>query len=489
MFIRQLIQERINSSCKIFNREGMLIPESVIRAEYFSIKQYLLDHYSREDDCVAIKLIKDYRYMLTMMACMEVGVPYIPIKWDYPEDRIDQIKIDSNFSLLIDEDKIKEILNHKKVIKTLLPEITGERPLYIIFTSGTTGRPKGVIIQRKALENFFIFLKESFTKITDQDKLLQITEFTFDISLIDIGIFLIKNVSVYFSNFDNNIFKLGFEIETHKISFVNTVPNNLNMFLSEFIAERMDYTSLKHLFIGGARFSYGLYQKCQKYFPSDVDVYNFYGPTEATVYCHYKHITYQAPLDCIEGVVSIGDCLPHVKAHIVSDGKILNANEKGELYIGGVQLLKEYINNPEQTSKALIELQGELYYRSGDLAFRTESHEFFIVGRTDETIKYRGFRINLLDIDSYMTRLPYIQDAITIAIPNEMTENQTICFIILNEEKTIKEIKNDLSTLLLDYQIPEKIIFIKEYPTNISGKVCRKTLANNYIESLRKVRA
>ena len=199
-----------------------------------------------------------------------------------------------------------------------------------------------------------------------------------------------------------------------------------------------------------------------------------------------KKITYQEPLDTVEGNVSIGRPLPNVKAHIVVDGQIAEPHVRGELYIGDIQLMKEYVNNPEQTAKALVSLNGETFYRSGDLAFRSESNEFFIVGRADDTIKYRGFRINLLDIDSYITRLPYVQDSVTIAIPHEATENQTINFMILKETKTVKEIKKDLSSLLLDYQVPEKIIFVDQYPTNVSGKVCRKTLKAQYLESLTK---
>lgn len=484
MLIRQLIQRRLESSFQIHNREGNLIPCDQIRSEYQRLRQYLLDHHA--EDTIAIRQQKDYRYFLTILACMEIGIPYIPMKYDYPMDRVEQIREDAKFTLLLDDNKMSEILAYTERKQSSLPSLQGDKPMYIIFTSGSTGRPKGVIIQRKALENFFQFMGEAFPKINENDRLLQVTEFTFDISLVDVAFFLTRNTAIYFSNFENNIFKLGFEIETHRISVLNTVPNNLNMFLSELVCERMDYKCLKHLFIGGARFSYGLYQKCQKYFERDVEVYNFYGPTEATVYCHVKKITYQEPIDTIEGNVSIGRTLPGVKAHIVVDGKIAGPQEKGELYIGGIQLMKEYINNPDQTSKALVDFNGETYYKSGDLAFRSESDEYFIVGRADDTIKYRGFRINLLDIDSYITRISYVQDSVTIAIPNEATENQTIGFLILKEQKTVKEIKKDLGSLLLDYQIPEKIIFVDKYPTNVSGKVCRKTLKAQYLESLTK---
>jgi acyl-coenzyme A synthetase/AMP-(fatty) acid ligase len=488
VLIRELIQQRLDSSLKVFNRDGIQISDSQVKAEYQTIRQYLLDFHAQKHDCVAIKQHKDYRYLLTILACMEIGIPYIPMKYDYPMDRVGQIQEDSKFTILIDDSKMEEILSYQKKANSTLPEVSPDQNMYIIFTSGSTGRPKGVIIQRKALNNFFDFIDKAFTKVTPQDRLLQVTEFTFDISLVDVAFFLTKNVTLHFSNFENNIFKLGFEIETHRISVLNTVPNNLNMFLSELVAERMDYQCLKHLYIGGARFSYGLYQKCLKYLTPEVEIFNFYGPTEATVYCHVKKISYEENQDCFEGNVSIGSTLPEVDAHIVIDNKVAGPGEKGELYIGGIQLMREYINNPEQTNKALVQFEGKTYYRSGDLAFRSEANEFFIVGRADDTIKYRGFRINLLDIDSYVTRIPYVQDSVTISIPNEATENQTIGYIILKEPKTIKELKKDLGALLLDYQIPEKIIFVDKFPVNVSGKVCKNTLKAQYLESLNKVK-
>jgi D-alanine--poly(phosphoribitol) ligase subunit 1 len=483
MILRELVQERLSSSFKLYNREGVLVPAERVREEYSRVRGYLLEQHSAPGNCVVIRQTKDYRYLLTMLACMEIGVPYVPLKHDYPTDRIEQIRQDTNFSLEIDDEKFAELLRSPAAPARALPELTGEEPVYIIFTSGSTGRPKGVVIQRRALENFFYALGEQYPTVTAADRLLQMTEFSFDLSVVDVGMFIVKNVAVYFSNFENNIFRLGFEVETYRISFLNTVPNNLNMFLSDLVADRMDYRCLKHLSLCGARFSYGLWEKCRRYFSRDVDVYNLYGPTEATVYSHGKKLSFQDPLDCVDGVVSIGHCLPNVRSLILVDGKVAGPNVRGELYIGGVQLLKEYVNDPAQTAAALVQVDGETFYKTGDLGFRTESDEYFIVGRADDTIKYRGFRINLLDVDSYVTRIPYVQDSVTIAVPNEATENQTIGFVILKETKTPKEFKQDLTKLLLDYQIPEKIIFVDKYPTNVSGKVCRKTLRAHYLEA------
>jgi D-alanine--poly(phosphoribitol) ligase subunit 1 len=488
MLIRELVQSRLKSNFKLFNREGNQVELSRILKEYQAIRQYLLDHHSKANDCIAIKQKKDYLYFLTILACQEIGITYIPMKHDYPMDRVDQIQKDSNFSLLISDEEMAKILNYKDQIITDLPQISSETNAYIIFTSGSTGRPKGVVIQRKALQNFYSWANDYFSNVTDKDRLLQVTEFTFDISLLDIGLFLTKNIETYFSNWEGNIFKLGFEIETHRISALNTVPNNLNMFLSDLVAERMDYKCLKFLFIAGSRFSHGLYEKCLKYFPEPIEVYNLYGPTESTVYSHGKKFHFVESLDCKNGNVSIGTPLPNVFSAIVIDNKSVNPGESGELLLGGIQLLKEYSNNPEQTASAIVEFEGNRYYKSGDLAFMDEKGDYFIVGRNDDTIKYRGFRINLLDIDSYITRVPYVQDSVTVAIEDSNAENLTIGFIILREQKNIKELKKDLGALLLDYQIPEKIIFVDKFPVNVSGKVCKNTLKAQYLESLNKVK-
>ena len=476
----------MDSQLTIYNRDGIHIPDHQIKKEYKAIRQYLLDFHAADSENIAINQSKDYRYLLTMMACMEIGIPYVPMKNDYPEDRIAQIKDDAKFTLLFDDKKMEDVLSYTGKLLTELPAEDGNKNVYTIFTSGSTGRPKGVIIQRKALENFFHFMGETFSHVNEKERMLQCTEFNFDLSVQDIALFLTRNVGVFFSNFGNNIFKFAFEIDTHRISVINTVPNNLNMFLTDMVAERMDYQCLKHLNIGGARFSYGLYQKCLKYFSKEVEIHNFYGPTEATVYSHYKKISFDEKCDCLDNNVSIGKTVPHVTALVVNEHGVAKPNERGELYIGGMQTMKEYVNNPEQTAQVLVDFENERFYRTGDLAFISDAGDFYIVGRADDTNKYRGYRIDLLDIDSYITRLPYVQDSVTIAIPNETKENQTIGFVILKEKKTVKEMKQDLSKLLLDYQIPEKILFIDKYPINSSGKVCRKTLKADYLDSLQK---
>lgn len=477
--LKSLIQDRFKSDkIRIFDRNGEAVSQDVILKEYTSLRNFM-SHFNEDGKTiVAIKMVKDYRYLLTILACQETGMTYIPMEASYPQNRIDQIKEDTNFKMLINEETLPELLSFNKAPKETNP--SDEHPAYMMFTSGSTGRPKGVIIPRRALANFYTWLDKTFTDINSEDHLLQVTDFTFDISLVDVGLFLQKNITLHFSNFQSNLFKLAYEIESYKISCLNTVPNNLNMFLSELIAERTDYQSLRHLFIAGSRFSLGLYEKCRKYFKSHVKVHNLYGPTECTVYSHWKTLSFNEANDISESNVSIGKPLMNVSSIIVQDDKKMGLHERGELYLAGVQLLTGYANNPEQTAKALVKFEGETYYKTGDISFMDEKGDYYIVGRVDDTIKYRGFRINLLDIDSYMLKVPYIQDVATIAVENEQLETQTVAFVIAKEKKAVKEMKKDLAAFMLDFQIPEKIIFVDSFPVNANGKIDRKALKQNY---------
>lgn len=450
---------------------------------YLKIRNALLKAHDKVRP-VGIRLAKDPEYFLCILACMELGIPYVPLKEDFPENRINEISEDANIGLYIDRKFLDTLVEDESVTATISnSKLSDDMPLYIIFTSGSTGRPKGVVISRGAFCAYLNWLNQSFPDINSQDRLLQVTEFTFDISLIDLVLYLTKKPSIYFTDFGGAIFKMAQEIAKYKITTINTVPNNINMLLSDFIVSKADFSSLRWMMIGGARLSYGLYKKVCKYF-SDKSVSNFYGPTEFTIYSHFKKITFNEQEDCKDANVSIGIPNTDVHAEIYSNGHFCNAGESGELLLSGKQIMNNYINDPEKTDDAIIKIEGVPYYKTGDLSYKNECNEFFITGRLDDTIKYRGYRINLLDVDSYITKLPYVEDVTTIAVADEIKENITVSFLILkktaNKEISASRIKQDLKDIIVDYQIPEKIRFVLKFPINTSGKVCKKQLLEEY---------
>lgn len=479
MQISELIRNRVlDGPVNLFDTAGNQMDSERVKSDFLALRSYFALH---GKSGVGIKLKKNPHYLLSMLACMDAGVPYVPMRDNYPQNRIDQIQNQTSFSFLLDE----EVLD--KVLQTKPSEFKNrdhgkENTLYTICTSGSTGAPKAVVVARRSITDFWKWCDDHFSEINEKDQLLQVADFTFDISLIDVALFLYKGVSVHFSNFTGNIFTLAHELESKKINFANTVVNNFNMLLEDVVASRCDLSSLKSVVMGGARFTTGLYDKCEKHM-QHVRVNNLYGVTEVPVYSHAKTMQFDGT-DIIDCTVSVGKPLGSCTAIIVDDElKIRPAGEKGEVLLGGGQLMKEYAKEPEKTAGVFIEVEGKKYYRTGDIGYQSESGDFFITGRMDDTIKYRGYRINLTDVDSYIQTLSYVENAVTVAVENELTQHTTICYLQLKEDKALGDIKKDMMEILLEYQIPEKIISVDSYPTNDNGKICKKTLRQQYKET------
>lgn len=480
MYLSNLVSTLVQSDhFALHDDHGNQMPLDQLRREYASIKTSLLGKYA-EGDRVGILLPKDYRYLLVILACIEVGLTYIPLNTAFPEERIQQISRLAHMTEIIDQKKWSEFLTNDASPDVKSLSMAPEKPLYIIFTSGSTGEPKGVVISRRSCENFFQWVQDYFQEIDSSTRLLQVADFSFDMSVLDVGLLLTKQVKVYFTAFDGNVFKLAHEIQQYHISLISTVPNNFNMLLSPGVVERVELGSLRNIFIGGARFSYGLYQKMTDYFdPRCTAIYNFYGPTEVTVYATVNRLAYQETEDAHDHNISIGKAIDNVEVKILD----INGSEamSGELILGGVQVMSEYVSNPSKTSEAIISLDGMRYYRTGDLAFQDNGGKCYITGRMNETIKRRGYRIDLLDIDSYIHKIEYVSDCTSIAVADEKYENLVITYIILkSQEATVDVLKTEMKKLLTDYQMPDKVLFIEEFPLNPSGKICKKTLLEMY---------
>jgi D-alanine--poly(phosphoribitol) ligase subunit 1 len=340
MEIQQLIRQRIfDNTFTLIGTSGEKYDVEKFRMEYTALRNYLSTKITNTSG-VGIKLKKDPRFLMAMLACMESGIPYVPMRINYPESRVDQIKQETGFSLLLTEEIFDEIVS-KNTIEYIEPNHNKLDTLYTICTSGSTGKPKAVIVSRISINDFWKWCDDYFTQITSKDRILQVADFTFDISLIDVGLFLYKGASLNFSKFNGNIFTLALEIEEKKVTFLNTVVNNFNMLLEESVFSRANFSSLKSVVMGGARFTTGLYNKCVENF-SNVEVNNLYGVTEVPVYSHAKKMNFNDS-DINDHNISVGKTLGTTTAIIVKDGKRLPTGEKGELLLQMTQFrLKKF---------------------------------------------------------------------------------------------------------------------------------------------------
>ena len=463
----------------IYDARGEKIPRVELRRQYGAIRAFIQNHF-RRGARVAISLPYSHPYLLCIYACMESGVTYIPLQPEWPTQRIEQIRRISEFDFLVNSANLAEILATEESGGPLLPrDVEPELPLYIMFTSGTTGEPKGVMIQRSAYENFLRWMDEYFVTIGADDRMLMVTRFTFDIVGIDIGLLVLRQLHLSISGYGGNPYRLAAEIQRHEITCLNTVPNNGMLLMDDEILSRADLACVRHLMLGGARFPHALLSRIRERMSPALRVYNFYGPTEATIYSHVHRLDGSIDAHHHDGNVTIGSPISNVSCLLVDPEG--NRSERpyteGELLIGGVQIMLGYCNDPGSTRRAVESLADVRYYHTGDLAFFDTTARYYIAGRMDETIKRRGYRVNLLDIDAYIMRLANVKDCMTLAYPDTKAENVLLAVIIPSAPVTREVVSERMRSVLPDHQIPDFVEFLEAFPLNNSGKVNRKELA------------
>ena len=469
----------------IYDNES-LVDSSSIQDKYLKIKSFLLKQ-KQLDNKIVILVKKDFNYVLFILVSLEIGITFVPLNKEWPSRRIIDILTDIGRYKVVTDDNFIGIPKCGQV--TLLSifessycnnnfdssKIRLSSIAYIIFTSGSTGKPKGVTIKRGSYCNFVSWVDKYFRHISHNDKLLNTSDFSFDLSLIDIALFISRGVHFFISNFSGNVFILLSEIEKNKITTMATVPNNLQLLLSNNVMKRGNISSLSNLLIGGARFSYGLYVKINN-ITTNLNVYNLYGPTEATVYCSVKRLDFNE-FDRVDSNISVGSSILGCNVIVTNKrSEILNYNEVGRVLVGGVQVMAGYLNNLKLTKDVLIRINGEIFYDTGDEGFLRDEKNLFIVGRSDDTIKVEGYRVNLSEIDSLLQQLSYVDECATVSLQDDIKENILVSFVRINGDFSKDNLWSDLSEYMPNYQIPKYIKFIEDLPLTSTGKISKEIL-------------
>ncbi len=431
---------------------------------------------------LGIVIKDDLETYASILAIFLSGKTYIPIHPAYPVERASQIIEQAGIKYLLSKTENNTYPNVTVIAtgKTPLDE-TGsislaafpldETNAYILFTSGSTGVPKGVPITCHNLDSFVNAFDALGYKTDHNDRFLQMFELTFDLSVMSYLIPLCTGACVYtvpdtgmkFTNIYN-------VLETRKITFALMVPSvlaNLRPYFEEIDLPDMRYS----LFCGEALYK-DVLQEWMRCVPNAV-VENVYGPTEATIFC----LTYKigGNITDYNGIVSIGAPMQDMDAIVVDEAyKQLPDGEKGELCLYGNQLTPGYLN-AEKTREAFFEQNGKRYYRTGDIAFRNEEGNFIYCGRIDHQVKIQGFRIELSEIEFHLRAITGSSNVVALAVnsPNGLMQ---ISVVFEGGDRDTTDILEILKTKVPPYMIPAQVHFVIAFPLNTSGKTDRKAL-------------
>jgi acyl-coenzyme A synthetase/AMP-(fatty) acid ligase len=337
-----------------------------------------------------------------------------------------------------------------------------------LFTSGTTGEPKGVELTNSNINHFFRYQLTHYD-FNQEDRFLQVYELTFDVSIFSFFMPLLTGGCCYVVPDKGlkftNILRM---LDEHKITVVSMVPTILS-YIKNYLNE-IKLPSLRLSIFSGDVLYHSLAVLWAKAIPNGV-IHNFCGPTETTIVClRYIFNEELSAKESVNGVVPLGKPMDGVEVIILDEEN--NITDKGELCATGTQVITHYLNNKNEHK--FIEINNKRWYRTGDMVLRNSDGNLCFLGRSDSQVKINGFRIELIEIE-YAFQTFINNKAVVLNIKDENNINSLLAFVE-TEDLDDDEMKMKLSTHLPEYMIPKVIIAVEKFPLNINGKIDRGKL-------------
>lgn len=359
------------------------------------------------------------------------------------------------------------------------PRVQPESIAYLLFTSGSTGEPKGVPINQMNVQSYVQYVCNRYD-LNEHDRVSQEFDMTFDLSVHDMFVCWECGACLYGIP-ERYVMAPAKFIRDQQLTVWFSVPSVIAFVSKMRMLKPGCFPSLRYSLFCGEPLPASSAQAWQEAAPNSI-IENLYGPTEATIaISHYKWDDLKSPGDCVNGIVPIGwmfegqrSCIIDKKRQLLSDGEI------GELCLAGSQVTSGYWNNPEKTKEQFIRLPDfaeTTWYRTGDLVKRDGNGCLYYLGRMDSQIKIRGYRVELQEIDHVLRKVSGTEQVVTIAWPvNNSSADGIVAFICHSQDCDKQTILAYCKQVLPEYMVPRNIYFVDEIPLNVNGKIDRLKL-------------
>ncbi len=416
------------------------------------------------------------RFMiLSILAILKLGAAYVPIDMELPSIRIRYIMQDvraKNTILLNrvpgDEDfeNVLTLDNLERYSKEFQGEsVDGGDNAYILYTSGTTGKPKGVIVRHSSVVNLSKWFGETYN-LKQNRHVLHMTNMSFDVSVEETITTLLNFAVIYLIPQDIKLNRQKFAayISDNGISIAQFVP----VTLKELLGDEPKIECLNVVICGGDRLDDDLKNEI---LAKGYHLFNHYGPTECTVDA--------VACQCEPDSNDLGRPIANTEVYIIDEDKQLQTfGVAGELCIAGAGMSGGYYRKKEMTEEKFVWIPSlhKKVYRTGDLAIMQPNGKLIFIGRSDQQVKINGLRIELEEIEFYFKQYPGILEAVVTVINNNYGGRALCVYYKSNASVIYKKVKNFLSKYLPQYMIPNHYIRISEWPVTVNGKIDQEML-------------
>ncbi|CAL2107142.1 hypothetical protein T190115A13A_330001 [Tenacibaculum sp. 190524A02b] len=489
LFVAQ-VQKSPKAVAATFKGEELTYKELDERSN--QLAHYLVEQGVQADDLVGICIDRGLDMLIGIVAILKSGGAYVPIKPDFPEDRIAYLLEDTGCSLLVTNTTSKEVLsslidslslivlddisvlNHPTTSLEL--SYSPNNLAYVIYTSGSTGLPKGAMIEHAGLLNHSLIMIDEL-KMTNESVVAFTAPFTFDISVWQLlsGLLCGGRIAIYSEDeiLDLEVFQSS--LSENNISHLQLVPSYVASLL-ESGEEVVGLSNLAYFLVTGEAATKSLLDKWFSLYPS-VPVVNAYGPAEAADDITL-HIMNESPSGV---VVPIGKPVANMDLYVVDKfDNLCPIGVVGELWTSGIGVGRGYLNREELTKEKFITnpftSEGGRLYKTGDLGRWLPDGNIEFVGRSDDQVKIRGYRIELGEIENALSIVEGVQNSCVLAKQDTIGTNRLVGYIVLEDGFSKANIQEALKTSLPDYMVPSIWVELDEMPLTANGKIDRKSL-------------
>ncbi len=446
---------------------------------------------------VGVSFERSHELLIAILAVLKAGGAFLPLDPEMPRDRLRFMLEDVGSALVLASapltDQVAEITRGLPVKRWVVDPATSDADAagapnladrcgphdlaYVIYTSGSTGKPKGVLLPHRALCNHALWFTAQLG-MSQSDRMLLFASIGFDAVMAELFAPLVGGATVVLAapNAHRDILGLPGLLQRDQISVVQIVPSVLRIIAST--ASFAQCGALRYLVSGGEALDGRLAGEIRRALPH-LRLGNFYGPTEAGIDATCHEIT-GAP-DSLEGV-PIGRPIANARCRILDPWQNLTPiGVAGELHVGGLGLANGYLNLPESTASRFIAdpfAPGERLYRTGDFARYLPSGEIEYLGRIDEQVKLRGYRIEIAEVEGALLQHPEIRQAAVVLREDTPGEPQLVAYLVLAPVATVAEaeIRTLLRRALPVYMVPSAFCFLDALPLTASAKLDRSAL-------------
>jgi len=444
------------------------------------IYKLLLANGIKSGDIVGLSMKRSPNAIAAMLATLKIGAAYMPFN---------PLQSKKEWCRMIEESKCKAVINDYDTIEIFCDAIwiePGEFDFdnkiigryecikenhiknitYIIYTSGSTDKAKGVGIRQESLYNLITFGTKDIG-LTNQNRIIAFSNFAFDMSVPETVMPVLIGMSIVMLDDEEvgNPRLIRKQLQNHNVSTILITPTRMNILLN--CKKGTDFLqSLKYILFGAEMISHTLVDKLKE--ACSAQIFNLYGPTETTAYFTYSNITDRE-------IIDIGKPIKNTFIHLIDeDQNIIEGPGEGEIIIGGIGVSDGYlVDDKKHRFRRIPKLSASQIYFTGDIARRLENGDLIFIGRRDNQIKYRGFRLGLEMIENTIrNNIEVIQDCVICVYKDAYSEYLTLLYVAKCKLE-VNEFRKLMVEQLAIYEIPIYLIRVDSLPLNKNSKIDR----------------